>query len=46
MGELKTMREERAAHFHQHERINEELEDHKGRIERLVSRNYPTPTWR
>lgn len=41
MGELKTMREEQAAHSYSHQRMTGELEDHEDRIGILESAKNP-----
>lgn len=40
MKEVVAMRQEQTAHFHQHGRTNEKLEDHEGRIVRLEEREF------
>lgn len=40
MKEVVAMREEQTIHFHQHERINENLEDHEERIKDIEGHKF------
>lgn len=40
MKEVLAMREEQTIHFHQHEQINEKLDNHETRINGLESRKF------
>ena len=40
MKEVVAMRQEQALHFHQHERTNERVKDHEGRIKRLEEQKF------